>query len=62
MINSKITYLYSKENNFETNLYEKRINVELIEFLRPEKKFETLSELQKQIEVDSKRAREFHKL
>ena len=50
-----------KENNFDKNLYGKRINVELIEFLRPEKKFNSLSELQKQIEVDTKRAYEFHK-
>ncbi len=51
-----------KENNFDKNLYGKRINVELIEFLRPEKKFNSLSELQKQIEVDTKRAYEFHEL
>ena len=51
-----------KVNNFDKNLYGKRINVELIEFLRPEKKFNSLSELQKQIEVDTKRAYEFHKL
>ncbi len=51
-----------KENNFDKNLYGKRINVELIEFLRPEKKFNSLSELQKQIEVDTKRAYVFHEL
>jgi len=51
-----------KENNFDKNLYGKRIKVELIEFLRPEKKFKSLSELQKQIEVDTKRAYEFHEL
>ena len=51
-----------KENNFDKNLYGKRIKVKLIEFLRPEKKFESLSELQKQIEVDTKRACEFHEL
>ncbi len=51
-----------KENNFDKNLYGKRINVELIEFLRPEKKFNSLSELQKQIEVDTEMAYEFHKL
>ena len=51
-----------KENNFDKNLYGKRIKVELIEFLRPEKKFNSLSELQKQIEVDTKRAYEFHEL
>ena len=50
-----------KENNFDKNLYGKRINVELIEFLRPEKKFNSLSELQKQIKVDTKKAFEFHK-
>ena len=51
-----------KENNFDKNLYGKRIKVELIEFLRPEKKFNSLSELQKQIEVDTKRAYKFHEL
>ena len=51
-----------KENNFDKNLYGKRINVELIEFLRPEKKFNSLSDLQKQIEVDTKRAYLFHEL
>jgi len=49
-------------NNFDKNLYGKRINVELIEFLRPEKKFNSLYELQKQIEIDTKRAYEFHEL
>ena len=61
-INLETHIINSKENNFETNLYGKRIKVELIEFLRPEKKFESLSELQKQIEVDTKRAYEFHEL
>ena len=56
------THIIDFKNNAETNLYGKRINVELIEFLRPEKKFESLSELQKQIEVDTKRACEFHEL
>ena len=55
------THIIDFKNNAETNLYEKRIKVELIEFLRPEKKFKSLSELQKQIEVDTKRAYEFHK-
>ena len=61
-INLETHIIDFKENNFDKNLYGKRINVELIEFLRPEKKFESLSELQKQIEVDTKRAREFHEL
>ena len=56
------THIIDFKNNVETNLYGKRINVELIEFLRPEKKFESLAELQKQIEVDTKRAYEFHEL
>ena len=55
------THIIDFKNNAETNLYGKRINVELIEFLRPEKKFNSLSELQKQIEVDTKKAFEFHK-
>ena len=56
------THIIDFKNNAETNLYGKRINVELIEFLRPEKKFNSLPELQKQIEVDTKRAYEFHEL
>ena len=59
-INLETHIIDFKKNNFETNLYGKRIHVELIEFLRPEKKFESLSELQKQIEIDTKRACEFH--
>ena len=55
------THIIDFKNNVETNLYGKRINVELIEFLRPEIKFNSLSELQKQIKVDTKRAFEFHK-
>ena len=61
-INLETHIIDFKENNFDKNLYGKRINVELIEFLRPEKKFNSLSELQKQIEVDTKSAHGFHKL
>ena len=60
-INLETHIIDLKKNNFETNLYGKRIKVELIEFLRPEKKFNSLSELQKQIEIDTKRAYDFHK-
>ena len=60
-INLETHIIDFKENNFESNLYGRRIKVELIEFLRPEKKFNSLSELQKQIEIDTKRAYEFHK-
>ena len=55
------THIIDFNNNAETNLYGKRINVELIKFLRPEKKFNSLLELQKQIEIDTKKAFEFHK-
>ncbi len=61
-INLETHIIDFKEDNFDTNLYGKRINVELIEFLRPEKKFNSLSELQKQIEVDTKKAYKFHEL
>ncbi len=61
-INLETHIIDFKEKIFDTNLYGKRINVELIEFLRPEKKFNSLSELQKQIEVDTRRAYEFHEL
>ena len=43
----------------ELNLYGKRVKVELIKFLRPEK-FNSLSELKNQIEFDTKEAAEFH--
>ena len=61
-INLETHIIDFKENNSDKNLYGKRINVELIEFLRPEKKFNSLSELQKQIEVDTKSAHGFHEL
>ena len=61
-INLETHIIGFKEKNFNTNLYGKRIHVEIIEFLRPEKKFNSLSELQKQIEFDTKRAYDFHEL
>ena len=46
----------------DINLYGKRIKVEFIEFLRPEHKFNSIPELQKQIAFDTKKAYDFHKL
>ena len=48
-------------NSSDINIYGKRIKVELIKFLRPEKKFNSLSDLKKQIEFDTKEASKFHK-
>lgn len=44
--------------DFEGNLYGENLKVELIEYLREEVKFNSLSHLKKQIEEDIKRARE----
>lgn len=43
------------------NLYGKKITFKLIEFLREEKKFNNLSELQEQISADLQRAKEYFK-
>lgn len=43
--------------DFEGNLYGKNIPVSLIRFLRPEQKFDSIEELQKQILKDAKEAR-----
>ena len=40
------------------NLYDKRIYVELISYLRPEKKFNSLDELKEQIRLDINHAKE----
>jgi riboflavin kinase/FMN adenylyltransferase len=42
--------------NFNGDLYSKKIVVELIDFIREEKKFSSISELKKQIETDVKNA------
>ena len=56
------THILNYEEYFKNNeIYDKRIQVEVLDFLRDEKKFNSLSELQKQIKVDTKRAFEFHK-
>lgn len=44
--------------NFQGNIYGKKIEVRLTRFLRPEKKFATLSELSRAIEHDSKKSQE----
>ena len=51
-----------KNHDDDTNLYDKRIKVELLKFLRPEIKFSSLSELKKQIGIDTQKAKNFHKL
>ena len=58
-LETHIIDLNNKDSNI--NLYGKRIKVEFIEFLRSENKFNSLSELKKQIEFDTKKAYDFHK-
>ena len=45
--------------DFSGDLYGKRIDVELLKFLRPEQKFASLQELQAQIDLDRKAAEQF---
>lgn len=44
------------EENFKSNLYGKEISIELIEYLREEKKFKNIKDFQGQIECDKNRA------
>lgn len=44
--------------DYEGDLYEKRLTAYLIDFLRPERRFSSLTELQKQIQQDTVRAQE----
>jgi len=60
-INLETHIIELNNNSSDINIYGKRIKVELIKFLRPEKKFNSLSDLKKQIEFDTKEARKFHK-
>lgn len=46
--------------DFSTDLYGREIRVELLHFLREEKKFSGLDELQKQIAIDLAEARKYH--
>ncbi len=43
--------------DFSSDLYGRRVRVALIDYLRPEKKFDGLDDLKKQIAEDSERAR-----
>lgn len=51
------TYLY----DFDRDMYGKEIVTELLQFKRPEQKFENVSELKKQMEKDISEGRQFHK-
>ena len=39
------------------NLYDKKIQIEFKDFIRPEKKFKNVSELKKQIKLDIKKSK-----
>ena len=57
------THVIDFENHgVDINLYNKRIKVELLKFLRPEIKFSSLLELKKQIGIDTQKAKKFHSL
>lgn len=47
------TYIF----DFAGDIYDRQLRVALVEFLRPEKKFDGVSELRRQIALDSRRAR-----
>jgi len=42
--------------NWEGDLYDSEINVEIIKFLRPEQKFENVEKLKQQIKIDCEQA------
>ena len=45
--------------NFNRDIYGQTINLELLEFLRPEKKFESLAALTEQLKIDQKKMVDF---
>ena len=47
--------------NFNKNLYNKKINVEFIKFIRGEKKFSGISQLKKQIKLDINKVKNIFK-
>ena len=61
-INIETHIIDFKNNNTDTDLYGKRVKVELLTFIRSEKKFDSLNELKEQIEIDTNKACDFHKL
>ena len=52
------TYLY----DFDRDMYGKEIVTELLQFRRPERKFEDLKHLKKQMEEDIEEGRQYHKI
>ena len=61
-INIETHVIDSENHGVDINLYDKRIKVELLKFLRPEIKFSSLFELKKQIGIDTQKAKKFHSL
>ena len=45
--------------DFEGNIYGQVIKVELLDFLRPERKFESIDELKRQVKSDINKTKEF---
>ena len=61
-INIETHVIDFQNHGVDINLYDKRIKVELLKFLRPEIKFSSLLELKKQIGIDTQKAKKFHSL
>ena len=61
-INIETHVIDFQNHGVDINLYNKRIKVELLKFLRPEIKFSSLLELKKQIEIDTHKAKKIHSL
>ena len=61
-INIETHVIDFQNHGVDINLYNKRIKVELLKFLRPEIKFSSLLELKKQIEIDTQKAKKIHSL
>ena len=47
--------------DFEKDVYEENILVEFLDYIRPEKKFDSLEELQKQICLDIEQTNKYYK-